>query len=199
MKDPHDSSEYKKVEGSAEGTNRKGKKLSGSYYYVDTEEPRLAELSFNRTVLTIIALVLQLIVLALPQGGSQYVLEVYPSYAYTYVMIVLVAITVAVWLIIMSCTRYKIAKRIPVERAPKHGFARRAYFGNELYIGSNAAVAAVELSFVCICYDYVGLISFFVCLLATGAAVWARIITHRALMNAQLITAPDAETNEQGS
>ncbi|MDE7107044.1 MAG: hypothetical protein K2O39_01840, partial [Clostridiales bacterium] len=101
MKNPHDKSEYVKVDdkapeqpltpdgdGAAEqdGQNvdatervektEKGKKpkYSGAYYYVDKDETRLATMSFLRTSLTILAFILQMVALIFPeQAGAMYV------------------------------------------------------------------------------------------------------------------------------
>ena len=64
---------------------QKKKKLSGAYYYTETDEAQLAKASFNRTLAAVIALLLQIVVLMLPQGGLEYVTRELPSYAYAYV------------------------------------------------------------------------------------------------------------------
>lgn len=202
MNDPHDKQNYSVVgeQPVSERPKTSKKKLSGAYYYVDTDEQKLREQAFIRTVLTIIAVMLQLITLALPQGGLEYITENIPSLAYAYMWAVFVMLAIAVWLIIMNAVRYKIVKRIPVERAPKKGFANRAYFGAELYIASNAMTVVFELVFVCIHFDAVGLIAFFVCAGATVAAVFARIVTHNALKNSTLVpaTPEDTDAGEEG-
>lgn len=195
MNNPHDTDEYKKVDAEipapapAPESGKKKSKLSGAYYYVETSEDKLRELSFIRTLLTVIAFMLQLVVLIFPQRGLEYITKNIPSYAYAYVWIVFIMIFVSVWLFVMIALRYKIVKRIPVEYAPKKGFAHRAYFGAELYMAVCAVMAVLELSFVCIKFDGWGLGAFFVCLLAVGASVAARIVTHRALMSAVRVEA----------
>lgn len=205
MKDPHDISEYEQTDEPKAPTaanddaptaeqkpeKRKKSKFSGAYYYVDVDEKKLSEAAFTRTVLTIIALMLQIVVLCLPQGSLEYITNNISSYAYAYVMTVLVFIGISIWLIIMNMTRYKFRKRIPVEYAPKNGFTRRAFFGNELYIAANALITALEISFVCISYDYVTLISVFLTALAVAASVGARQITHLALRYSELIPAAE--------
>lgn len=162
---------------------------SGAYYYVETESQKLSEFSFARTTLTIIALLLQLVVLCLPQGSLEYVTLAYPSLAFCYMIAVFAFVIASVWIIVMNATRYKFLKRIPVSRAPRGGFARRAFFGNELYIAFNALIAVFEITFLCFKYDGVGLAGMFVCVLALAAAVAARQVTHVALKNSTLIPA----------
>lgn len=202
MKNFHDDKNYEKVEPTANETEpnvatqnaentpekRKAKKKpTGAYFYVHTDADKLKEAAFARTMLTIIAFMLQVVVLAMPQGGLEYITNNIPSYAYAYMWIVFVMIGVSVWLFVMNAVRYKIVKRIPVERAPKKGFKRRAYFGAELYIAVNALLFVIELSFVCIHYDGFGLASMFLCLLAVGAAVGARMVTWLALRNSERV------------
>lgn len=216
MKNPHDTSEYttvtmpdeSNVENSASvpdsqnsdsanvgngcktENRKKKKKFSGAYYYADTEDGKLKETAFARTALTVIAFMLQIIVLLLPQGGLEYITDNIPSYAYAYMWIVFIMIAVSVWLFVMNAKRYKIVKRIPVEYAPKKGFKRRAYLGAELYIAINALMFVMELSFVCIHYDGWGLVAMFICLAATAAAIGARTVTWLALRNSELIQPP---------
>lgn len=205
MKDPHDSNEYESATAAPDGTTteanaptqpqpqkaskKKKHKFSGAYYYVDADEDKLAKSAFIRTVLTTVAAILQIAILCLPQGSLEHITNDLPSYAYLYVMTVLVYIVITIWLAVMNMTRYKFAKRIPKERAPKNGFARRAYFGNELFIAANAVLTALEISFVCISYDYVTLIAVFLAALATAAAVGARQVTHLALKNSVFVPA----------
>lgn len=208
MKTPHDQSEYQKIDDApdleadtseqtdAQATEtqapaKQKKKLSGAYFYVDTDEKKLAELAFIRSMLTIFALLLQMVVLCLPQGSLEYVTDTYPSVSFCYMIAVLVMIVVAIWFIIMNMTRYKNLKRIPVEYAPKNGFKKRAFFGNELYIATNALILVFEIMFLCFKYDGVGLAGMFICALALGAAVAARQFTHYALKNATLIKASE--------
>lgn len=221
MKNPHDKSEYEKLpeggdEQPAQSSNaersaaesapqppesKKAKKkraeYSGAYYYVDTDEQKLAEYSFIRTTLTVIAFMLQLVVLALPQGGLEYVTNKIGSYSFAYMWIVFVMIGVSIWLIIMNKVRYKFLKRIPKEIAPRNGFKRRAFFGAELYIAINALMVVLELSFVCIHYDGVGLGALFICVAALAAAIAARQVTFFALKNAELVPVPDGTSTEK--
>lgn len=166
---------------------KKKQKFSGAYWYVTTDEAELKKQSFTRTLLTVIALMLQLVVLLLPQGGLEYVTKNIPSYAYVYMWFVFVMLGVSVYVLIMNLTRYKIQKRIPVERAPKKGFKRRSFFGAELLVVMYFCIFAMELSFVCISYDAVGLVAMFVSLLSVAAAVWARMITVLTLKDAERI------------
>lgn len=207
MKDPHNRSEYDTVPDTPEerpstsddnGTPtkpaRKNKK-SGAYYYVETDEKTLAERSFIRTVLTVIALMLQVSVLCLPQEGLAFVTERYPSYAFAYMFAVFVFIGISVGVLILIFTRYKFVKRIPVEYAPKHGFKRRAFFGAELYIAANAVIAGMELSFVCFEYDGYGLAGVLLAFFALAAAVCARQVTHATLKSAALVPATQESEN----
>ena len=208
MKDPHNPSEYKPVDDippvdgqkddgpettpdepspSTPEKKRRRSKLSGAYYYVETDEQKLKDAAFVRTMLTVICVMLQFVVLLLPQGGLEYVTYNIPKLAYSYMWAVLVFFAVAVWLFVMIKLRYKIAKRIVKEYAPKHGFSRRAYLGNELFIAANALIFVFELAFVCIKYDGVGLVGVFVTALAVACAVGARIVTWLALRSAQLV------------
>lgn len=213
MKSPHDRSEYQKIDdaptseanNAAEQTDvqdvetpapvKRNKKLSGAYFYVETDEKKLSELAFIRSLLSIIALLLQMVVLCLPQGSLEYVTNAYPSVSFCYMLAVLVAIGVAIWFMIMNMTRYKFLKRIPVEYAPGNGFGRRAFFGNELYIATNALILVFEIMFLCFKYDGVGLAGMFICALALGAAVAARQVTHYALKNSTLIPASEAASD----
>lgn len=208
MKSPHDQSEYQKIDDAPDSTPeqtdvqatenqapvKRIKKLSGAYFYVETDEKKLSELAFIRSLLAIIALLLQMVVLCLPQGSLEYVTNTYPSVSFCYMLAVLVAIVVAIWFIIMNMTRYKFSKRIPVEYAPKSGFGRRAFFGNELYIATNALILVFEIMFLCFKYDGVGLAGMFVCALALGAAIAARQVTHYALKNSTLISAVEVDS-----
>lgn len=169
----------------------KKKKLSGAYYYIDTDEAQLAKASFNRTLAAVIALLLQVVVLLLPQGGLEYITHEIPSYAYVYMWAVFLMLIASVYVIIMNMTRCKLKKRIPKEHAPKNGFKRRTFFSSELFIAVNALTFVIELTFVCIHYDGIGLASMFICALATAAAVGARQIGWLALRNAELIAPPD--------
>lgn len=217
MKNPHDQSEYVKLDEpentgadsagenaeqtSAAGDNaetlgtskaKSGAKLSGAYYYVEKDEQHLATMSFARTTLTIIAVLLQVVALLFPeQVGAMYVSKHITSYAFFYALFTIFGMgCVSIWLIVMNIVRYKIQKRIVAEYAPKKGFKNRAYFGQELFMASMAIMAAFQLSFVCIRFDGWGLGAFFVCLASLGAAVAAREITHRTLKDAELISVP---------
>ncbi|MDE6401927.1 MAG: hypothetical protein K2L54_04865, partial [Clostridiales bacterium] len=176
---------------------KKKQRYSGDYYYIDTDEKKLAEQAFIRTALTVIAFMLQVVVLLMPQGGLEYVTNKIPSYAYAYMWIVFVMLGASIWIVIMNMTRYKFRKRIPKENAPRNGFKYRAFFGAELYIIVNAVMLILELSFVCIHYDGVGLGAFFVCAAALGCAIAARQVTHIALKNAELISAPTENSDKQ--
>ncbi len=215
MKNPHDKSEYVKVDDKApeqsqqqeaaeqDGQNveksekHKMPKYSGAYYYVDKDEKRLATMSLIRTSLTILAFMLQMIALTFPeQAGAMYVSNNIASYGLFYVVLLFVIFIASIWLMVMNQIRYKITKRITAEFAPKNGFKNRAYFGQELYMVLTAVMAVFQLSFVCIRFDGWGLGEFFVCLASFGAAVAARQITHVTLKNAELISAPTESTSE---
>lgn len=222
MKNPHDKSEYvkvddkdseqplstdsdkaaeqdgQKVEKVEKTEKKKPPKYSGAYYYVDKDEKRLATMSFVQKSLTILAFLLQLVALIFPeQAGAIYVSKHIGSYGLFYVLFTVFGMFgVSVWLMIMNQIRYKIAKRITAEHAPKNGFKNRAYFGQELYMAVLAVMAAFQLSFVCIRFDGWGLGAFFVCLASLGAAVAARQITHLTLKNAELIPAPTESASE---
>lgn len=157
------------------------RKLSGSYWYSQTDETELVKQAFNRTLSTVIATLLQFVVLIFPQDGLKYVTENIPSYAYVYMWIVFVFIGTAVYVNIMNAVRYKFQKRIPVEHAPKSGFKRRAFLGTEIFMILNGVIFILELSFVCIHFDGWGLAGVFVAALAVAAAVFSRIITVRTL------------------
>lgn len=201
MKNPHDKAEYKKVDGekpkeTTETSSTPKSKFSGAYFYVNVDDKKLAEMSFARTLLTVIAFLLQIVALMLPQSGYAYVTDHYPSYAYAYVLFTLFGmIGVSFWLFVMNQVRYKFIKRIPEERAPRGGFKHRAYFGAELYMAVNAAMFVFELSFVCMSYNGAGLGALFVCAAATAASVAARQITHLTLKNSEYIPAPDANND----
>ena len=212
MKNPHDQSEYVKLdeqnaqpeakqtaEPSQSGKQKKAK-FSGAYYYVDKDEQKLAAMSFARKTLTIIAFMLQIVALLFPeQAGAMYVSKHVTSYGLLYVLFTIFGmLVVSIWLIIMNQVRYKFDKRIPVELAPKNGFKRRAYFGQELYMAVTAVMAAFELSFVCIRFDGWGLGAFFVCLGSLAAAVAARQITHLTLRDAELIKNAECRMQNEG-
>lgn len=221
MKNPHERSEYVKVDEpentsadsaseNAEQTpaavvnaetpkkeKKKKAKLSGAYYYVDKDEQHLATMSFARSSLTLIAILLQMVVLLFPQAGTKYVNDHVASLGLFYVLFVIFGMgCVSIWLIIMNIFRYKIQKRIVAEYAPKNGFKNRAYFGQELFMASMAIMAAFQLSFVCFKFDGWGLVGLFLCLASLGAAVAARQITHLTLKDAELISAPTEQEKD---
>lgn len=222
MKNPHDKSEYTQVDENASEQpienaaieqnqpteqppaekpptrvkKQKKPKFSGAYYYVHGDEKPLAEKAFIRTVTTIVAFCLQMVVIWLlpKQQYSDYIPLNLPSYALIYVLAVFVTIAVSIWLMVMNSTRYRFRKRIPVEYAPKKGFKRRAFFGNELYIAVNALITAMQISFACLAYDPITLVAVFLSAAATAAAVVARQVTHIALRDSELVpAAPDPE------
>ncbi|MCH5162071.1 MAG: hypothetical protein J1G38_01100 [Clostridiales bacterium] len=166
---------------------------SGAYWYTATDDAELVRSSQIRTLIHVIALMLQLVILVLPQSGLEYTTKFIASYAFVYMWAVFVMIGVSIYVIIMDCTKNKLAKRIPVERAPKNGFKRRAFFTAELFIAINALMFIFELSFVCIYYDGFGLLGMFLSLAATGMAVWARIIEWMTLKDAEYIPPPEDE------
>lgn len=215
MKNPHDKSEYVKVDDGADsvpqGTTQepaepsenskkdKPAKFSGAYYYVDKDERKLASMSFARTSLTIASFMLQMIALLMPeQAGAIYVSHHVTSYALIYSMVVIFGVgCVSLWLMVMNQIRYKFAKRITYEYAPRKGFKNRAFFGLELHMGVMAAMAAFHLTFVCIRYDGWGLGAFFISLASLGASVAAREITHQTLKDAEFIPAHSEQPEEE--
>lgn len=168
-------------------------KFSGAYWYVRTDEETLAKNAAIRTLLTIIAFMLQAVILAMPQGGLEYVTLHISSYAFIYMWFVFIYIGVSIYVFVMNAVRYKFLKRIPIERAPKKGFKNRAFFGTELFMGINALMLAVELSFVCISYDGFGLASVFIAAAALAASVVARQYTVITLRDSELVPAPEGE------
>ena len=204
MKNPHEQSEYVKVDEQSpelpqEKPEKKDKKkYSGAYYYVDKDEKTLATMSFVRTLLTTGAFLLQLVTLLMPgQAGAMYVSKHVASYALIFVFVAFFGMfCVSIWLMIMNQLRYKIQKRIIAEHAPKNGFKKRAYFGQELYMAILAAMTVFYLSFVCIRFDGWGLGAFFISLFSLAAAVAARQITHLTLKDAELIHASAEQTEE---
>lgn len=167
----------------------KKNKFSGAYWYVETDEQTLSKNAFTRTLLTVLAILLQLAVLILPQGGLEFITLNYPSYAYVYMWLVFVMLAVSIFVTVMNFTRYKFVKRIPVERAPKKGFKRRAFFGTELFTLFNIVMLGIEISFVAIHYDGFGLVAVFMCAAAVAAAIAARQITVKTLSVAKRIEA----------
>lgn len=166
----------------------------GEYYYIQTDEDELAKRAFACPMLIVISFLLQLVALVMPQGCLEYVTDNISSYAYVYVWAVFAMIVTAVAVIILGFTRYKPAKRIPKERAPKNGFKRRTFLGIEIYTAVTALMLVFELSFVCIHYDGWGLTAMFVCALSLAAAITARQISWLTLRTAELISS-NAEKN----
>ncbi len=175
---------------------QKKPKFSGAYWYCSTDDTELAKQSFIRTLLTVIAFLLQVVVLLLPQGGLEYTTKNIPSFAYVYMWVVFVMLGISIYVIVMNFTRYKLVKRIPVERAPKKGFKRRSFFGAELFVVINAVLFVFELAFVCLSFDGVGLVGMFITLAATAAAVWARQVTVLTLRDAELVPAPEENKDD---
>ncbi len=181
----------------AENIKRKKKKrtLSGAYYYLEADAETLAKKSLTRTLITIVGILLQIVVLLfLPQGGLEYITYNIPSYAYVYMWAVFVMLGVSVYVVIMNHVRYKIAKRLPKEYAPKKGFKRRVFLSTEISVAMYALILAMEITFVCIRYDIFGLIAVFICAAALAAVVCARQYTWITLRNAELIPAPEADS-----
>ncbi|MCH5154825.1 MAG: hypothetical protein J1F71_06395 [Clostridiales bacterium] len=204
MKNPHEQSEYVKVNENGEigetapelqspkekqPEKQKKQKYSGAYYYVEKDERTLATMSFVTKTLTIAAFLLQMVALLLPgQAGAMYVSKHVASYGLMYVFVTVFGMfCVSVWLMIMNQIRYKIQKRIIFEHAPKKGFKNRAYFGQELHMAVLSVMTVFYLSFVCIRFDGWGLGVFFISLVSLAAAVAARQITHITLKDAELI------------
>lgn len=193
MENRHDPDNYTAVDDPADNkaeepaADEKNKKQSDAYYYVDVDEDKLKEYSSIRTILTVLAVLLQIVPLILPQGGLEFVATRYPSYAYAYTWLVLVMLGISVWLIIMTLLRYKIAKRIPAKFAPKSGFGKRVYFGTELFMPTNAVIFILELSFVCFKFDGYGFVGMILSALALCSSIAARQVTHAALKSAVLV------------
>ncbi len=171
--------------------NRKKPKFSGAYWYIAIEDENLSRLSFTRSLLSIIAFMLQLVVLLLPQEGLAYVTYQIPSYAYCYMWAVFIMIAVAIFAIVMGFTRNKLKKRIPVEQAPKKGFKFFTFFSTELFTVMLLIIFGMELSFVCLNYDGFGLLGMFLSLASLGVQVWSRMIAHSVLKTAELVPAPE--------
>ncbi len=184
-----------KAQAGEKPRQKKRKAPSGAYWYTLRDDAELVKYQQIRTLIHVIALMLQLVVLVMPQEGLEYVTKYISSYAFVYMWAVFITLGASVYIIIMDIVRNKIQKRIPVERAPKNGFKKRAYFTTELDIAVNAVIFVMELSFVCIHYDGFGLLSMFITAAATGTAVWARMLEHLILKDAELIPPPDANSN----
>ncbi len=193
---PHDASVSDSDGAKAAPTEPRKNPPHGSYWYTLTEESELIKLSQIRSLIYIIALMLQLVILALPQKGLEYVTYHISSYAFIYMWCVFIMGGISLYVIIASFTRNKIRKRIPVERAPRGGFARRAFFASELLLAVNAVMFVFELSFVCIKYDGFGLLGMFLALASLGMTVWGRETEHLALKDAELVLPPDCESND---
>ena len=203
MKNPHDTSEYQKIEDEPAGEsvtpNEKSEKkprFSGAYYYVNVDDKKLAEMSFCRTTLTIIAFMLQMAAQLFNPAGAEYALNHAPSYAYFYVLFFIFGIIgVSIWLFVMNIVRYKFIKRIPVERAPRGGFGKRAYFGAELYMAVNSLMVVFNIVFMCMSFDWQGFGAMTVTLAATAAAVGAREVTNLTLRHSDLVPSESGIVN----
>lgn len=187
--------ENKKAPQDDAKSKKRKNKFSGAYYYIDADGAEIAKYSLARNILSAGAFLLQAVVLIFfKPKGLAFVTEKYPSVAYTYMWTVFLMLFVSLYVCIMNFTRYKLNKRIPVERAPKKGFGKRVFLGAELFIPANLAVFAFELAFTCISFDGWGLGATLVCAVAVAAAVCARQVSHAILKRAVLI--PAAEENE---
>ncbi len=176
--------------------NTKKPRFSGAYWYVPASNEDIAKNATIRTLLVVIAVMLQVVVLLLPQGGLEYVTLNIPSYAFIYMWSIFVILGVTVYTLIMNFTRNKLRKRIPVEYAPRSGFARRSFLSNEIFMAINALILIFELSFVCISYDGWGLVALFVSAAALAASVAARQIVPFTLKGAERIEAADESENK---
>lgn len=174
-------------------SSRPKKIQSGDYYYASQSEQYLSKAAFICTALVCISMILQLIVLCFPQAGSKYVSEHMPSYAYVYIWTVFITLAANVYAAAMSLTRRKITKRILANRAPRRGFKYRTFFCYELLCFMSLVLFAIELSFVCICYDGWTLAAVFITALALAAAVCARQFSHNVLKTTTLIRAEPSE------
>lgn len=172
-----------------DGNAKKKSKLSGAYWYIALDDENLSRLSFTRALLTIIAFMLQLVVLLLPQDGLAYVTNNTPSYAYVYMWAVFIMIAAAIYAIVMCFTRNKLKKRIPVERAPKRGFKFFTFPSAELFTVLLIIILGMEISFLCMAYDGFGLLGMFLCSASLGVQIWSRMIAHNVLKTAELIPA----------
>ena len=170
-------------------SKQKKSKLSGEYWYIALEDEDLTRLSFTRSLLTIIAFMLQLVVLLLPQEGIAYITTNIPSYAYAYMWVVFIMIAVAIYAIVMCFTRNKLTKRIPVEHAPKNGFKFFTFISAEIFAVVLIVLFAMELSFVIMAFDAVGLVGAILCLASVGVQIWSRMIAHGVLKTAERVPA----------
>lgn len=172
-----------------ESSAKKKSRLSGTYWYIALDDEVLSRLSFTRALLTIIAFMLQLVVLLLPQDGLEYVTNTIPSYAYVYMWAVFIMIAAAIYAIVMCFTRNKLKKRMPVEHAPKRGFKFFTFPSTELFTILLIIIFGMEISFLCMAYDGYGLLGMFLCLGSLGVQIWSRMIAHNVLKTAELIPA----------
>lgn len=170
---------------------QKKQKYSGAYWYLQQADEDLTRLSFTRALLSIVAFMLQLVALALPQEGVKFVTYNYPSYSYGYMWVVFIMMAVAVYTIVVNFTRNKLIKRIPVERAPKNGFKFFAYIPEEIFVLVLFVLFGMEMSFVCLAFDGVGLVGMFLALISLGIQIWSRTIAVKVLRTAERIPAEE--------
>lgn len=198
---PEKTEDVQNTEAPAVEKSKKPKKkrgeLSGAYWYSSREDAELIKNSQIRSLIHVIAFMLQIVPLALSQEWMPYVTYHIPALAYTYVWAVILTLIISLYVIIMDCVRNKIKKRIPVEKAPKNGFTKRAFFTAELDIAVNALIFVFELIFLCILFGGFGLFGLFLTAAATGLSVWARQIEHLTLRDAELIPAPDEDIKQE--
>lgn len=180
-------------------SSRPKKQQSGDYYYASQSEQFLSKAAFICTALVCISMIFQLVVLCFPQAGSKYVTEHIQSYAYVYIWVVFITLAVNVYAAAMSLTRRKIVKRTPINRAPKRGFKHRTFFCYELLCFMSLVLFAIELSFVCLCYDGWTLAAVFITALALAAAVCARQFSHNVLKTTTLVRTESVEKNENAN
>lgn len=186
-KDVSLESETEKTTVEQKSKKQKKSKFSGAYWYIAHDGEDLSRLSFTRSLLAIIAFMLQLAVLMFQD--YEYVTLNYPSYAFTYVFTVFTMAVIAIYTIVMNFTRNKLVKRIPVERAPKKGYKFFTFIPDEIFVVVLFIIFCMEVSFVIIHFDAWGLVAMFVCLASLGAQVWSRMIAHFVLKTAERIEA----------
>lgn len=205
-KEPNNSSEPKnenalpQSDGKAvshEKVKKQKKTLSGSYWYVQKPDEQITKATYARNYLTIIALLLQVVVLMFPQEGLKRATTEYPSLAFAYMWIVFIMFGVSIYVIIMNRVRYKIQKRIPIEYAPKYGFKKLVHMGTEVFTVINFVLFVLEIVFCCLKFDGFGLAGVFVTLLATAAAVLARLAVWFVLHDAELIKSGESVATEE--
>ncbi|MCH5350624.1 MAG: hypothetical protein J1F39_01470 [Clostridiales bacterium] len=173
-------------------TKQKKSKYSGAYWYLQQPDEDLTRQSFIRALLTVIAFMLQLVaLLLLPATVTDYLLNNAPSYAYTYVFTVFIMLVTAIYTIVINFTRNKLIKRIPVERAPKKGFKYFAYIPEELLVFVLLIIFGMNVSFVAIVFDALGLVGMFVTLVSLGMQIWSRTIAVKILRTAERIPAAE--------